>query len=155
MNNIKEETVTDISRRKLLAGAVAATATVATGSVFASSNHKHHLGTKLNTKLIDAALDYVKKGEACSNHCIELVKRDDNSIADCLDAVTEMLPMCETLSKLASSQSKHLYEFAKVCIAVCEDCEKECKVHQKKHPECKACMESCAACIKECKKIAA
>jgi len=79
----------------------------------------------------------------------------DNTIAECLMAVTDMLPMCNTLAKLASSQSSHLADFAKVCIAVCEDCEKACEEHADKHDECNACMKSCRVCIKECKKLIA
>jgi Cys-rich four helix bundle protein (predicted Tat secretion target) len=110
-------------------------------------------GDRLNNSLIDAALDCVKKGEACSNHCIILIKNGDNSVADCLDSVGETLAMCAALSTMASSQSTHLNALAKVCIDVCKDCEKECEVHADKHAECKACMESCAACIEECEKL--
>jgi Cys-rich four helix bundle protein (predicted Tat secretion target) len=145
----------NISRRRLLAGAAAVTATVATGNVFASDNTHHHHGANPNTGLIDAALDCIKTGDACSDHCIALVKQGDTSIADCLNSVAETLPMCRALSKLASSESKHLYALAQVCISVCKDCEKECKVHQDKHVECRECMESCAACVKACEKIAA
>jgi len=157
VNNIKiAELPENSSRRNLLLGATAVTAALASGASFASSEHEHHHhGANSNTDLIDAALDCVKKGEACNDHCIELVKSGDTSIAECLDTVSVMLPMCSTLSKLASAQSKHLAEFAKVCIAVCEDCEKECKKHEDKHAECKACMKSCGDCIKQCKKIIA
>ena len=130
------------------------TATFATGKTFASSEHQHHQMNR-NTAVIDAAMDCVKKGDACLDHCIELVKMNDTSIADCLATVTDMLPMCTALAKLASNQSPHLAELANVCISVCEACEKECRKHEKKHTECRNCAESCAACIKECKKIAA
>jgi len=79
----------------------------------------------------------------------------DAMIANCLDSVADMLPMCAGLAKLASNQSSHLKALAKVCIAICEDCEKECRKHEDKHAECKACAESCAACIKECKQLVA
>ncbi|MDH5389493.1 MAG: Csp1 family four helix bundle copper storage protein, partial [Gammaproteobacteria bacterium] len=100
-----------------------------------------------------AALDCIKTGQACNDHCIELVKTGDTSIADCMDILTESLAMCIALSQMASAQSSHLPELAKLCISVCEECEKECRKHEKKHAACKACADSCNACIKACKKI--
>ena len=140
------------SRREVLLGAAAIAATLATQTAFAGDEH-HHKGS--DTGLIDASLGCVKAGQICLDHCVELIKNGDTSISACLEAVSDMLPMCSTLSKLASSQSPHLAAFAKVCIAVCEDCEKECQKHANKHAACKACAESCAACIKACKKVAA
>ncbi len=144
----------NVSRRNAILGVAAMTATLAAGKTFASGEHQHHHMNR-NDAVIDTALDCVKKGNACLDHCIELVKMKDTSIAECLATVTDMLPMCTALAKLASNQSPHLAELAKVCIAVCESCEKECRKHEDKHTECKNCAESCAACIKECKKIVA
>jgi Cys-rich four helix bundle protein (predicted Tat secretion target) len=153
-NNHLSELPEDNSRRNILLGAAAMTAAITSGQTFASSGHEHHQMNK-NTAVIDAAMDCVKKGDACLDHCIELVKMGDISIAECLGTVTDMLPMCTALSKLAANQSPHLAQLATVCISVCEACEKECRKHEKKHTQCKNCAESCAACIKECKKIAA
>ncbi len=155
MSDSKSESTINKSRRDLLVSTAAVTAAIAASSATAvSESHQHH-GVILNNELIDAALDCIKKGEACSNHCIILIKNGDNSVADCLDMVGETLAMCSALSTLASSQSTHLNALAKVCIDVCKDCEKECEVHADKHAECKACMESCAACIDECEKLTA
>ncbi|MFK5983923.1 MAG: four-helix bundle copper-binding protein [Pseudomonadota bacterium] len=144
----------DNNRRNLLLGAAAMTATLVAGQTLAATGHKHHQMNK-HTAVIDAAMDCIKKGDACLDHCIELVKMGDTSIAECLATVTDMLPTCNALSKLAANQSPYLAELANVCISVCEACEKECRKHADKHTECKNCAESCAACIKECKKIAA
>jgi len=143
-------------RRKFLrtAAVIAATATSAT-VLAAKDEHQHHHHHQANSSLIDVALDCVKTGEVCKDHCIRLIKDGDTSIIDCLSAVNDMLPVCATLAKLAISESQHLKEYAKVCMAICKDCEKACKEHKDKHAACKACMESCALCIKECKKIAA
>jgi len=153
-----DSTVVDNSRRNLLLGAVAATTALAANSVASTDEHKHH--HKHNQKnpnmdVIEASLHCVREGNACQTHCIELVKSGDTSIAGCLDSVSQMIPMCETLSKLASFNSKHLAQLANVCIQVCESCEKECRKHEKMHEACRACAESCATCIEECKKIAA
>lgn len=147
----------EFTRRDLLKGAVVASAAMATGvssSVLGSSNeHMHHSNS--NSGLVDTALDCVKTGQACLDHCIQLFKQGDNSVADCADKVTEMLAMCNALSQMASYQSKHLAEVAKVCAVVCKDCKKACEKHADKHQSCKDCAESCEKCIKACEKIAA
>ncbi len=155
MTNTKTEVSINQSRRNLLVSTAAVTAAIAASSASAVSESHHHHGEMLNNDLIDAVLDCIKKGEACSNHCIALIRQGDHTLADCLDSVGETLAMCAALSKLASSQSTHLNALAKVCIDVCKDCEKECEIHADKHAECKACMESCAVCIKECEKLTA
>jgi Cys-rich four helix bundle protein (predicted Tat secretion target) len=143
-------------RRKFLRTAAVIAASATTVSAFAAKDeHHHHHQTHANATLIDAALDCVKNGEICQDHCIRLIKDGDTSIADCLSAVNDMLPACSTLAKLAISESKHLKQYAEVCIAICKDCEKECEKHKDKHHACKACMESCAQCIKACEKISA
>ncbi len=147
----------EFTRRDLLKGAVVATAAMATGassSVMGSSHEHMHHGNP-NTGLVDTALDCVKTGQACLDHCIDLFKMGDTSVADCADKVTEMLAMCNALSQMASYQSKHLAAVAKVCAAVCKDCKKACDKHADKHEACKACAESCEECIKACEKIAA
>ncbi len=157
MNELQTEfdsTLENINRRKLLVGTAAVAAAMAGSNVIASDDHKHHHAAKHND-LVVSALDCIKTGEACSHHCIQLIKDGDNSVAECLEIVEQMLPMCRTLSSLASADSRHLYAFAQVCAAVCKDCEKECEVHADMHAECKACMESCTACIKECEKLTA
>lgn len=144
----------NINRRKLLAGTALTAATIAASSVIAGEHkHHHHHGGSKHNDLIESALDCIKTGEACSHHCIQLIKGGDTSLGECLEVVDQMLPMCQALSTLASADSNHLYEFAQVCAAVCKDCEQECEVHADKHAECKACMESCAECIKECEKL--
>ena len=77
-------------------------------------------------------------------------------LEDCLEAqsVQEMNVACSGLARLAALDSDHLGEFAAVCIAICKDCEAECRKHEK-HAVCKACADSCKACIAECEKIAA
>jgi Cys-rich four helix bundle protein (predicted Tat secretion target) len=140
-------------RRDVLLGAAAAATTLAAGTVFAATEHHHKMDG--NPGLVDAALDCVKKSQACNAHCIELVKSGDTSIADCMKSVSETLAACTALSQLASSHSAHLPAFAKVCISICSDCEKECRKHEDKHAECKACADSCRNCIDACKKVAA
>jgi len=159
-----EKSIEDNSRRSLLLGAAAATTAFATSAIasmdeheghkdYSKHNHANHKNP--NEKAIDASLHCVKQGNLCQDHCIDLIKGGDQTMIDCLNTVTEMLPMCETLSKLASLKSDLLPKFANVCIDACVACEKECRKHADMHVECKNCAESCAACIVECKKLIA
>lgn len=152
MSQENDRSSTDLSKRNLIQGAVAATMVAASGATLASE-HKH--ADAQSNDLVSAALSCIEKGNICMNHCLQLFKVGDKSVADCADSVNEMLSMCNTLVNLAANDSKHLVAFAEVCSAVCEDCEKECRKHENHHAECKACAESCATCIDECNKITA
>lgn len=130
------KTIENKSRRDILLGAAAVAATLATDTAFSATDHSHNMHNhqaNSNEKIINAALDCVKTGLACNDHCIELLKEGDTSIVKCMDVLTESLAMCTALSQMASYQSTHLPELAKLCISVCEDCEKECRKHEKKH----------------------
>ena len=149
-----------INRRDLIKSAMAASvaigATVSAKSAMAGDDehkHKHHSKNK-NEHAIKTALACLKDGQACVDHCFTLLKDGDTSIAKCAETVTEMLVMCDGLSKMASYRSPHLKDFAKVCAAVCKDCKKECEKHSDKHAECKQCAESCGDCIDACENIA-
>jgi len=147
----------EISRRDVLAasGALVVAGAAGTASAAGTMDHSAHMmdGTLKNQAAIDASLDCVRKGNLCLDHCLELFRANDTSVAECATQVNQMLPMCETLAKLAMADSKHLKQLARVCIETCADCEKECRKHEDKHAACKACAESCAACIKACKKL--
>ena len=149
------KTVENMSRRDVLLGAAAVAATLATDSALAATGHEHHMMGNTNDDIIITALDCVKTGLACNDHCITLLKEGDTTIVNCMDILSETLAMCTALSQMASYNSSHLADLAKVCIGVCKDCEKECRKHEKKHAACKACADSCDACIKACKKIVA
>lgn len=146
----------EFTRRDLLKGAVAASAVIASGSAFgANMDHSHMNHGNPNEDVIDTTLHCVKSGQACLDHCIDLFKMGDTSVANCADKVTEMLAMCNAMSQMTSYQSKHLAKVAKVCAAVCKDCKKACDEHADKHKACKDCSDSCEKCIKACEKIAA
>lgn len=143
------------SRRNIILGATAVAATAGLGftaEAEASMDHKHihHAIPEKRQKVINASLQCVKDGQACAQHCIEMFKMKDTSMANCSDNVHQMLATCTAMSQLASFNSKHLKDFAKVCIKVCEDCKDACDEHADKHVECKACSDSCKDCIKAC-----
>lgn len=145
------------SRRAVLkgAGAIAALAatSLVTQAVAATTEHVHHHVAVDNPRnlLIDSAMSCIKTGDACNQHCIELFKAGDTSVAGCADSVQEMLAACTALTKLAAYDSRHLKTMVQLCMDVSVDCEKECRKHESKHAECKACADACVDCIKACK----
>jgi Cys-rich four helix bundle protein (predicted Tat secretion target) len=149
-----------MNRRELLLGATAMAVAAATGKAFAAEHDHmdmgamHHHDSKLNKKLIAAAADCVLKANICLQHCIELLGEGDTTMAACAKSSSQTAAICTALQQLASADSKHLPQLAKVAMEICKECEEECKKTEK-HPECKACKEACIACYKECKAIAA
>ena len=141
------------SRRNLLKGLLASTAAVAAAPSLAATDHSHHHHmSKINKALVDIANVCAQHGDECIDHCIELFKSGDTSVARCAETVNEMIVMCRALAKMGTYQSEQLVAVAKICIDVCQVCADECGKHSK-HPQCKACEESCLKCIEECKKI--
>jgi Cys-rich four helix bundle protein (predicted Tat secretion target) len=144
---------TDTTKRSLMKGIVAGSALLAAAPSFAEMDHSHHNMGKLNKALIKIANECAQHGDECIDHCIELFKTGDTSLANCADTVNEMIVMCRALAKMATYQSEDLKAVARVSINVCQRCVDECSKHEDKHPNCKACADSCRECIKECKKI--
>lgn len=149
-----------MNRRELLLGAAAMAAAAVSSKAFAAEHehdHMHmahdHQSTR-NDKLIAAAADCVLKANICLQHCLDLLGQGDKSMAACAKSSSQVAAICTALQQLASAESKTLPQLAKVAMAICKECEEECKKTEK-HPECKACKEACTACYEECKKIAA
>jgi Cys-rich four helix bundle protein (predicted Tat secretion target) len=148
------QTIESLERRKLLIGAGAAVSLASAGTAWGASTHEDHARMADQKQgIIDASLNCVKRSQACLNHCFDLFKSGDTSLAECADIVQEMSIMCTALSQLAATHSRHLKSFAKVCIEVGKNCEDECRKHETKHALCKACAEACVNCIEECNKI--
>lgn len=170
-----EDVSAPLSRRTAL-GLTAAALTLGAGRALAADGHEgmdhsqmdhstmdhskmdhsamdHAMHTTKHKAVIDTASACIAKGEVCVAHCIDLMKGGDTAMADCMQSVSIMMPMCAALVRLAALDAKRLKELAAVCKNVCADCEAECKKHADKHAVCKACMDSCTACIKECKAL--
>lgn len=146
------------------AAGVAALVTASTKALAEEMDHSHmemdhahmHVGAPPNVVLQDSALACIKTGQACINHCLDSFAAGDISMAGCARTVDQMLSVCSTLAKLASTGSPLLPAMAKaVALQMCLDCEKECRKHADKHSECKACADACKACAEECKRLAA
>ncbi len=106
-----------------------------------------------NQDLLDAALLCVNRGEACIDHCVKHLGAGDTSMKDCMDSVSTMLPICTAVARFAAFDAPRLKEVVKLCVDVCNDCEKECRKHEQHYAQCKNCADSCAAFIREGKKV--
>mgnify|MGYP000316936040 CR=1 FL=1 len=151
------EKTTNSSRRELLKGLGAFSAVAATGlSLNANAatvdhskmNHEIAIDFKLE-ELIDTFLECIKMGEICNQHCMHMFQMGDTSLADCSIAVQETIVANKAAIKFAAHNSKHLNDFIKFTIKVCETCEEECKKHDK-HIQCRDGAEACRDCIDTC-----
>jgi Cys-rich four helix bundle protein (predicted Tat secretion target) len=139
------------------AGALGAAAMAQAEPADPHAGHDHHAhhghASSQHQALIDAAQACVVRAEACVPHCVSLLGKGDTSLAECLESVLAMTPVCEAASRLAALDAPRLKDLVKVCSDVCDDCEKVCRKHAEHHAVCKACAESCAAFVKEAKKL--
>ncbi len=153
-----------MNRRELLLGAAAMAAAATAGQAFAAEHdhehmnmamaHDHHGMSPRNDKLIAVAADCAAKANVCLQHCLVLLGEGDTKMAACAKSSSQAAAVCAALQQLASGQSAHLPQMAKLAMEICKECEDECRKTEQ-HPECKACKEACIACYEECRKIAA
>jgi Cys-rich four helix bundle protein (predicted Tat secretion target) len=151
-------TLPDTTRRGLLIGAAgvmlaAATGTHAGEAKDAHAGHAMHGGAYAG--LASAAYHCSQTGDACIAHCLVSFKAGDTTLAACAASVEEMMAACESMAKLASLNSRHVKAEAAVCKAICEDCEKECRKHEKQHAICKDCADACKDVIAAVKQVLA
>jgi Cys-rich four helix bundle protein (predicted Tat secretion target) len=156
-------------RRAVLAGAtwLAGATLGAAGSAAAGEHEGHAAGSagaagpryseakafKRRASLVAATNDCVSRGQACLSHCMETFVAGDTTMAECARAVQEMLATCQAFGVLAANDSVALRPMAQACIAVCEECEKQCRVHEDHQPECRECADACAALVREARKV--
>ena len=143
-----------MNRRDVLGVAIGgASLVMAMDKVLAAEGLQHDHAASGHAALSEAARHCVSSGDACMSHCLQLFAQGDTTTAACAKSVYQMSAVCEALARLASANSEHLAEFARIAHATCLDCEKECRKHENEHATCKACAESCAACGEECRKV--
>jgi len=116
--------------------------------------HHHHNAAKDYSALAHAATHCIMFGEACIDHCLDLLGQGDKEMAACAKSVEQMMAACTMLRQLATWKSAYVPRMAAVVMDMCKACEDECRKHEKKHKECKDCADSCGACLKECKAVA-
>jgi len=112
--------------------------------------HDHSHMHAASHDLLEATSDCVVKGQTCIAHCLMLLADGDKAMAACAKSVNQTIALCNALLSLAAQQSSLVPALARVTMDACQQCEKECRKHEK-HVPCKDCAEACAACTRECK----
>jgi Cys-rich four helix bundle protein (predicted Tat secretion target) len=134
------------TRRDLLIGAGTLTAAAVAGRFAVAGTgkqvHDHSQHSAQNPDLLAAVNDCLVKGQQCIAHCLVVFKEGDTSLAECAAKVHEMQAICDAFSYLLAANSTYIKDYAAVCIRACEDCEKECRKHDK-HIECLECGDAC------------
>jgi Cys-rich four helix bundle protein (predicted Tat secretion target) len=97
----------------------------------------------------------VNAGDACLQHCLDVLAKGDTSLGECAQSVRQMLAVCNAVGPIAVANSKYLKPMARLCVEVCSDCERICRKHGAHHAACKRCAEACARTVAEAKKAAA
>lgn len=139
-----------LTRRQMIAAGAAAVAMRAMPAIAAGE-----ISRDKARALADAASGCVRAGEACLQHCLDLLATGDTSLADCARTVTQMLAVCRAVGPIADAGSRHLPALASLCQAVCTDCVEACRKHAEHHAVCKACLEACEKTATAAKALAA
>lgn len=151
-----------MNRREIL-GAAAMTgltaALVARAADEPAAGHEHHhdhaAATGRYADLVASTSHCVVTGDACLSHCLTLLGEGDKEMAACARTVRSVIAACTALRELAAANSPRVGKLAAVVADICQDCETECRKHEKVHSVCHDCAEACASCLKECQKAAA
>ena len=138
-------------REVLLAMGAAATAAYAGSATAAMSGHNHAAHKPQHESVLAATNDCTDKGRRCIAHCLVSFVEGDTELAECASKVHEMQTICAAFADLVTANSEYQKDYAKICIAACEDCEKICREHDE-HFECKDCADACQALVKAIKK---
>ncbi len=118
----------------------------------AHNHHQHHAAGGKFQAIAASAGHCLSTGESCLAHCLVLLGQGDKQMAACAQSVSELMAVCSALQKLALQDSKRTAAMAKLALEVCQDCEKQCRKHEK-HSQCKDCADACLDCAKQCKSL--
>jgi Cys-rich four helix bundle protein (predicted Tat secretion target) len=148
-----------MNRRDLFSTSAALALASAASSAMAE-DHSHHdhaamMGGAPSKALLTSLADCINKGQACLAHCLVLLGDGAKEMAPCAQSVSQMLAICTALQSLANQHAPLTKATARVALDACEQCEKECLKHAKKHVECDVCAKACVDCAKQCKALLA
>ena len=94
-----------MDRREMLAAAGTLAVAAMSASALAADDHDHHHHTGHPYQgLIESSAHCLMAGQACQQHCIELLGQGDKEMAACAASVSEMLATCQALQALASQK---------------------------------------------------
>lgn len=130
-----------LQRRDVLAGA-GALVVAGVAAKAGAAEHEHTL-PKATNAVFDNTVVCNVTGELCIDHCFEMLKTGDTSLAGCAESVAEMLAVNHAVQRLAAMNSPRLSAIAKAGLPTYENCRAQCEKHAAKHDICKKCMEAC------------
>jgi Cys-rich four helix bundle protein (predicted Tat secretion target) len=136
-----------MNRRELIATGVAASGTVLAVGALSSQ------AFAATDKVTEATAHCIAVGQACAQHCVEMIEKGNKDMIVCLKSVNAMLATCEAMQRLTAAKSKHAAAQAKVCMETLADCADTCEKHSKM-AACKECSDACKACMTACKSVA-
>jgi len=113
---------------------------------------------KVLPSFAETAVHCALSGELCVQHCSDELAKGEVVFSNCLVASSQMVVVCELVSKLAALKSIRLSETLDACAAACKACKEACDEHKSHwshgmHLECKACSEHCEKMITEISKL--
>ncbi len=146
---------TALTRRSALGSAAAGLLAVVAPVFARAADHTTHAAHGRYHDLVDVTLNCVGWGQQCQKHIMGLFASGDTSLAQCSVRIQDMIAVCNALASLASAESDYLKPLARVCIDVCDACEKECRKHEQKHAICKETADACTQVVTACKKLGA
>ena len=145
-----------LTRRTLLLSTAGGLLGASTPALAQAEEHEaKHAAHSAHHDLVEAALNCVSWGQQCQKHIMSLFASGDTSLAQCSVRIQDMIAVCNAVASLAAAESDYLKPLAKVCIDVCDSCEKECRKHEQKHAICKETADACARVVSACKKLVA
>jgi Cys-rich four helix bundle protein (predicted Tat secretion target) len=119
-----------------------------------STGVRDHAATGKYGDLVTATSHCVNNGETCLAHCITLQAGRENELAACAKTVEDIIATCTALRQMAAANSPHVARLVAFVGHIFDDCETECRKHEKSHRVCHDCAEACAQCAKKCRKAA-
>ncbi|MBK8259843.1 MAG: four-helix bundle copper-binding protein [Nannocystis sp.] len=93
--------------------------------------------------VLEASSACARAGQLCLAHCLVVLGQGDTTIAECAQAVSDMLAVHQAVAALAAAGSRHLKAQLAVADEVTERCKAACDTHADKHPTCRDCAKAC------------
>jgi Cys-rich four helix bundle protein (predicted Tat secretion target) len=131
-----------MTRRQLLLGAAYVVAASAAGARQAAAQ-----GRGAPASLAQAVAGCIEAGNACMQHCLDLLAKGDESLGACAKSVHEMLAVCTATGVLLAGDSPLKARQVELCVAACAQCEQACEPHADHHAPCRRCRDACRATI--------
>jgi Cys-rich four helix bundle protein (predicted Tat secretion target) len=137
-----------MKRRDMLIGA----ATVAAGALAGTRAAAQPAGEG-PASMAQAVAECLEAGNACMEHCLDLLASGDKTLGDCAKSVHQMLAVCNATAVIVATDSTLKARVVQLCIDACAQCEQACKPHIDHHAACRRCRDACLATIAAAKRL--